>query len=131
MPDVRAFRQRNLTLHRFVFDDVSSNNHPECTPPSRAIMERMLKVFDSIDRASLVLFHCAAGISRSPAAAFLYLINKGLGYQQAYTEVARVRGYTQPNLLMIHLADDILGHNMEMAHFVAKASDRSNHVFGL
>lgn len=130
MPDVRAFRQQNLTLHRFVFEDVASAHLDHVIPPSSDIMKRLMKVFDGVEGANTsVLFHCAAGRSRSTAAAFIYLVRRGLGYQEAYQEVERVRGVIQPNMLMIKLADELMDRKGEMLRFVAVASGRPDYRF--
>jgi predicted protein tyrosine phosphatase len=125
-PDIRPFRQRDFTMHRFVFEDISG---PGDTSPTLRIMKRMIDTFATIrDTRTFphVLFHCAAGRSRSTAAAFIFLIVAGWSYEDAYREIVRVRGVVQPNLWMIKLADHILGHGGKMVTFVANASGHAD-----
>lgn len=132
LPNIAPFRERRLNLHRFSFVDVSSQHPDHANPPSYTVMRDLFKTFDQIveNGGQHILFHCAAGISRSPAAAFLFLVHgKGLSYEDAYQEILRVRGHVQPNMLMIKLADDLMGRGGEMVRFVQAASGRSADTF--
>lgn len=109
IPNISAFREKDFALYRFVFEDVS---HECTTGPSLKIVKRMIKTFKTIldnNDSPDVLFHCAAGISRSTAAAFIFLVVAGWTYENAIKEIFAVRGYVSPNLLMIKYADKILG----------------------
>lgn len=117
-PDLRAWAG-DYTFHRFVFDDISS---PHETGPSAAILARLLAVYAAISPESNVLFHCMAGISRSTAACFLYMVSKGATYPQAYQTILDIRGVVQPNLYMIKLADKLMGRGGQMVEYVAHAS---------
>lgn len=125
-PDISLFA-RDFTLHRFVFDDVSAIDiYPK--GPTRAIVEHLLKVYSIIEPDANVLFHCMAGISRSTAACFLYAVSRGASYEEAYRLILAIRGVVQPNMLMIHYADVLMGRKGEMLAFVAKASGRPHMV---
>jgi predicted protein tyrosine phosphatase len=131
-PDLRPFCGKEFTMYRFVFDDISG---PCPTGPSHSMMRDMIGTFQAIrflqvlaepEPSTHVLFHCAAGISRSPAAAFVFLVVLGWSYKDAYAELLRVRGIVQPNLYMIKLADKLLSKNGEMVSFVAHASGHAD-----
>lgn len=117
----------DFSLHRFVFDDVSAIDIYPAGPQSGHVA-RLLKVYSHIAPDSSVLFHCMAGISRSTAAAFLYAVSKGMTYQDAYRLILQARGVAQPNMLMIHYGDVLLGRKGEMLAFVAAASGRPHMV---
>lgn len=115
-PNFSLFPTTNI--HRFEFQDIC---HLTETSPNHEHMKRLLDVIDSIvsrDEDSRVLFHCQAGIARSTAAAFIMCVRAGLTYQQAYDHVLRVRGILNPNMLMIKLADDLMGKNGAMLGFI-------------
>lgn len=117
-PNISSFREKDFALYRFVFVDIS---HEAPEGPSLKIVQKMINVFNIIldnTNSPDILFHCAAGISRSTAAAFIFLIVSGWSYQDACKEIYKVRGYTSPNLLMIKYADDILVQNGVMRNFV-------------
>lgn len=117
-PNISAFREKDFALYRFVFVDIS---HEAPEGPSLKIVQKMINIFKLIlvnTESPDVLFHCAAGISRSTAAALIFLIAAGWSYQDACKEIYKVRGYTSPNLLMIKYADKILKQNGVMRNFV-------------
>lgn len=118
-PDVRAYRHE-FTLHRFVFDDVSDPMY--ATAPNEKAIARLLKVYSTIDPASNLLFHCTAGISRSPAAAFIWMVHNGISYTDAYHTLHIVRGTVQPNLLMVKIADKLMGRGGKMVEYAARMS---------
>lgn len=116
-PDVRSF-QHPYTLHSFVFADTGDPSNP--LAPTEAMMRRLLAVYANTKPDDSVLFHCFAGVSRSTAAAFLWLVYHGMPYPEAYQTVVDVRGaFVSPNQLMICLADDLMGRNGEMAAFMS------------
>lgn len=66
--------------------------------------ENIVKHFDQIKDQlnslpvdSVILFHCMAGVSRSPACAMLYLMSKGSKFDDAYNLVKSKRKITGPN----------------------------------
>lgn len=130
-PNISTFREKNFSFHRFVFVDVSH----ECEEgPSLQIVQRMIDIFKEIVKTDSpdVLFHCAAGISRSTAAAYIYLIVAGLSFEDAVKEVFAARGHVSPNLLMIKYADKILEKNGIMRNIVRNSfgdPDYKNYKF--
>lgn len=129
VPNISAFREREFTLYRFIFLDIS---HKAENGPTLDITQRMIDAFKDILRSKnpVVLFHCAAGISRSTAAAFIFLVMADYSLQDACKEIYNVRGYTTPNLLMISFADEILKYNGVMRNFVrANFGDQAYHDY--
>lgn len=116
-PDIRAFKT-NFTLHSFVFDDTGDATNPRA--PNEAMMRRLLGVYTQIGLDQGVLFHCFAGVSRSPAAAFIWLVHHGIPYADAYQSVVAARGpFVAPNQLMVKLADQLMSQEGKMAAFVS------------
>lgn len=121
-PDIRAFKHP-FTLHSFVFADTGDATNP--LAPTKTMMERLLDIYNDTAPADNMLFHCYAGVSRSSAAAFIWLVNHGISYAAAYATVVRVRGpFVCPNQLMIKHADALMGHNGEMAAFISAETGR-------
>lgn len=121
-PNLSAFRS-DFTLHSFVFDDTGDAAAKHAVTESA--MKRLLGVYAQTTPESRMLFHCFAGVSRSSAAAFLWLVHHGCPYDQAYDIVVRVRGpFICPNQLMVKLADDVMGKNGEMAAFMSAETGR-------
>ena len=116
-PDFGLFP--NTRIHRFEHQDVC---HTVETGPNETHVKRLLEVIDSIlasKEDARVLFHCQAGIARSTAAVFILCVRAGMTYQQAYDHVLRVRGVLNPNMMMIKIADDLMGKGGEMLDFIA------------
>ena len=124
-PNFSSFLGQDIVIHRFSFDDLGHDDVPQPAPavvPSRKAVRHMIDVLKTLKGDDInVLFHCTAGISRSPAAAFIFLIIRGYSYEDAYKEVMKVRGYTNPNLLMIKYADEALNQKGRMIKFTAMA----------
>jgi predicted protein tyrosine phosphatase len=123
-PDITHFRHP-FTLHSFTFRDSDHAGEPES--PVEATMKRLLFIFAQTKADDRVLFHCFAGKSRSAAAAFLFLVHHGMSYKDAYDYVLAVRSIAdRPNLLMIWLADELMGHKYDMVKYVATRSGRTD-----
>lgn len=115
-PNTQAFRHP-FTLHSFVFDDTGDEAHPQ--RPTEAIVQRLLGVYSKTHLNQNILFHCMGGVSRSTAAAFLWLTHHGFSYPEAYQTVVAARGaFVCPNQLMVKLADDLIGLDGKMHAFV-------------
>ncbi len=115
-PDTHAFRHP-FTLHSFVFDDTGDEAHPQ--RPTANMIGRLLEVYRQTHPADTVLFHCMGGVSRSTAAAFIWLAYHGMSYADAYQTVVSVRGaFACPNQLMVKLADELMCRAGEMHAFV-------------
>ncbi len=116
-PDIRGFKT-NFTLHSFVFDDTGDVTNTRA--PNEALMRRLLDIYADTLIEHNVLFHCFAGVSRSSAAAFIWLVSKGVSYADAYQACVNARGpFIAPNQLMVKLADQIMGHEGKMTSFVS------------
>jgi predicted protein tyrosine phosphatase len=121
-PDIRAFKTE-FTLHSFVFDDTGDATNPLAI--TSRTMERLLSIYAQTTPAQNILFHCFAGVSRSSAAAFVWLVHHGMSYAEAYQLLVTIRGpFICPNQLMIKLADQIMGKNGEMEAFMSAETGR-------
>ncbi len=121
-PDIRGFKT-DFTLHSFVFCDTGDPTHPLAV--SEAQIGRLLEVYAQTNQNQNVLFHCFAGVSRSSAAAFLWLVHHGATYADAYQIVVAARGpFVCPNQLMVKLADKLMGHEGKMAAFMSAETGR-------
>jgi predicted protein tyrosine phosphatase len=82
-----------------------------------------------------VLVHCAAGLSRSPACAFVLAAQAfGPGQEdRAADSVARwPAGCGFPNTLIVHVADDVMGRQGAMRRaWVRKWYDRDDYDWGV
>ncbi len=119
-PDLRAFGVVHPlpAVHSFVFDDTGDSSNPRAA--TEATIQRLLDIYAATPASHNILFHCYAGVSRSTAAAFIWLVNKGAPYGIAYETVVAVRGpFIAPNQLMVSLADRLMGRGGEMAAFLS------------
>lgn len=127
-PDITGFKHP-MTLHSFVFGDVGQLT--EFDPPTETIMRRLFDIFARTTLEDRMLFHCFAGASRSTAAAFLWLVHRGVGYEQAYDTLLQVRPFintegksiVRPNPLMISLGDKVMGRGGKMLRYVCERKD--------
>lgn len=101
------------------FHDISrkekTSGYDDFTAPGRDDVLRIIKFAGSIDSSSEVLCHCAAGISRSSAAALIILASKMSSSKPqnataAIQAVLDIKNIIHPNALMVELADDELGY---------------------
>lgn len=96
---------------RLEFDDVSYNTlttrRAGYQPPTIGDM-RALVTFLATAEAP-IMFHCAAGISRSPAAAIIYLRMRGMSVHMAHSMVGQIRPEARPNTLVLELAEGLIG----------------------
>jgi predicted protein tyrosine phosphatase len=116
-PDLSAF-QGDFSLHRFVFDDTGDASGKHAC--SEGVIKRLLEIYAQIPADQNVLFHCYAGVSRSTAAAFIWLVYHGVPYPEAYQRIVSARGpFVCPNQLMIRLADKLMGKSGEMEKFMS------------
>lgn len=105
---------------RLQFDDVTSETpllgRKQVRPPSREHIDKLLGHADTLLEASLVYCHCAAGISRSTAAAFiLRCYSGGPGTERAAIEaVLEDNPFASPNRLMVEFADNLMDRGGEM-----------------
>lgn len=130
-PNVTGFNHP-FTLHSFVFADRTMLTEPP-DGPNEENMRRLLAVFAATKPTDQVLFHCFAGSSRSTAAAYLWLVHHGATIEQAFATLMQIhpqstvtREAIRPNLRMIKIADDLLGHGGKMVEYVALALGRAD-----
>jgi predicted protein tyrosine phosphatase len=117
-------------FYRFEFDDISNE---KADPAKYQLVSekdiiRILYIADTI-KSSVeagtqvnLLIHCAAGISRSTATAFV-ILNAILGpgnEQKCIQMVYDARPIACPNYLVTKLADQALGRNGKMSEVVAR-----------
>jgi predicted protein tyrosine phosphatase len=114
-------------FHRFEFSDICHVASPseKDVSPSLAHVEQLITLFDSFlarPHSSNLLFHCTAGRSRSPAAAFIFCVRAGKSYQEAYELVEKMRGRIAPNILMVKYADIAMNQGGKMLDWAASYS---------
>lgn len=90
-------------------------------PPGRDHIERLLAFGESWDRATPLLVHCFAGISRSTAAAYILAsaMMPARDEEELALELRRLSPSATPNPLMISHADAILGRGGRMVRAIA------------
>ena len=110
-PDMIA-PERHLILS---LSDIDAPREGHITP-ARAHVDRLLDFFDAWDRAAPLVIHCYAGVSRSPAAAYIALC--ALAPDRCETtlaqELRRASPTATPNRKLIALADKRLGRSGRM-----------------
>jgi len=121
-PDIRGFKHP-LTLHSFVFADTGDAANPLAA--TEVMIRRLLSIYAQTRPDHNILFHCFAGVSRSSAAAFIWLVHHGVPYGDAYQLIVNVRGpFVCPNQLMVKWADGLMGHKGVMAAFMTSETGR-------
>jgi predicted protein tyrosine phosphatase len=89
--------------------------------PRQADVERIIEAAKRLaERGGRVLAHCAAGVSRSSAAALIiYAVALGPGLEQeAMDRVLEQRPIARPNRRMISIADRLLERNGELLRVI-------------
>lgn len=96
----------HLVLH--VWDDVTGDD-----VPGRDTVQAIIDFASSMTDDSKIICHCAAGISRSSAAALTILASKvepsAVSAMRVIQDVLDVRPQAFPNRLMVRWADELLG----------------------
>lgn len=106
------------SLHSFIFDD--TGNASNTRAPNEETIKRLLSIYHSTSLDQSILFHCFAGVSRSTAAAFIYLVHHKFSYENAYEAIVIARGpFVCPNQLMVKYADNLMGHQGKMQAFLS------------
>lgn len=115
---------RHLTL---VFDDVHSGSDESLyTLPNEIHVRQLLEFSSKFTPEDKVLFHCAAGVSRSTASAILVLVQHGMSPVDAMQHVYDVRPPCWPNPLLIELGDNVLGQNGDIVDAVTAFKKNAN-----
>lgn len=88
--------------------------------PREAHVQAIIRFGRTIKENDRVLIHCAQGVSRSTAAAFIILADRfGPGREhEALKAVVDERPGARPNELIVKLADHILGRDGRLVHEV-------------
>lgn len=111
--------QRPLERLELQFDDVTVESRFH-TAPTHADVTQILEFGKKLTEDSSLLVHCHAGISRSPAAAILILLqmNPEATVEEIFDRVKEVRPINYPNRLILELGGRILGreHEIESAY---------------
>jgi predicted protein tyrosine phosphatase len=91
------------------------------TEPNRNDIEKLIAFARNWNGQAPFLVHCWAGISRSPAAAYIIACTLGTAGDEQYQARALRHAAPQatPNPLMIALADDILNRSGRMVQAIA------------
>jgi len=123
LPDLRDFLEVPR-LYRFEFTDICHVAPPgdkdvSVTMDDIKKMIYLFRVFLASKEDLNVLFHCTAARSRSPAAAFIFLVVAGKSYEEAYTYLRSIGRPIEPNILMIKYADIALNQGGKMLDYVA------------
>lgn len=102
---------KHLILH---FHDIST--HPgkeDFTVPGLDHVRAIIKFAETMTPSSNVLSHCAAGISRSSAAALIIIASKmevsSINAIKAIQDVLDIKKIIHPNAIMTRFADEELG----------------------
>jgi predicted protein tyrosine phosphatase len=102
---------KHLVLH---FHDISVNpGKGNFTTPGLDHVRSIIKFAEDMTSSSNVLCHCAAGISRSSAAALIIIASKmevsSINAMKAVQDVLSIKNIIHPNAIMVRLADEELG----------------------
>ncbi|HEV8599614.1 MAG TPA: hypothetical protein VGQ69_09665 [Gemmatimonadales bacterium] len=95
---------------RLGFHDILSPAENLVMPAAEHVAE-LLRFLEAWDRGDPLLVHCRAGISRSPAAAFIAacFLNPEIRENEIALALRRAAPLARPNETLVALADDALG----------------------
>lgn len=126
-PTLDLAPERHLQLG---FHDVEK---PEAgkTPPAQEQVSRMIEFAEHHRRsgAQRLLIHCMAGVSRSPAAAYILAVAvRKEDPVRAAAHLLRAAPFVRPNMLMVQQADELGGWRGTMAEAIRKARKAAGKV---
>jgi predicted protein tyrosine phosphatase len=110
----RGFNPDHPRHLRLQFDDVVSDvpafGDEQVRPPRRDHIQQLIDAADEMLDAGIVYVHCAAGISRAPAASFiLRCVERGPGEEkEALEDVLEDTPNAAPNSKMVEIADQLM-----------------------
>ncbi len=132
-PDTRApegFEPDNPLHLRLQFDDIISHDvglgDRRIHPPQPNHIQKLLAASEAMMESDLIYCHCAAGVSRSTAAAFiLQCVSRPPGEErEALEAVIEDRPMAAPNNLMVQYADEVLDRGGAMIAAIKEAEGR-------
>lgn len=97
--------------------------------PTRPLMENLrngIERFLRDERLESVLVHCAAGVSRSTAAAIMLLVADGWEPDAAVGHVFEIRPIAHPNELMMTIMDDMFQMHGKLHEEVSRRKAEAN-----
>jgi predicted protein tyrosine phosphatase len=102
------------------FNDIAETR-PGLVAPSAEMIRAIIDLGRELPAAATLLVHCYAGVSRSPAAAYILACATGsAGEERAIaTRLREASPKATPNPLMVSLADEILGRGGAMSVAIA------------
>ena len=91
-------------------------------PPSARDAEKLIKFLEDWGKASPMLIHCWAGISRSTATAYIAtcIYRPSKDEEELAWDLRRASPSATPNRLIVSLADQVLGREGRMLRAVEK-----------
>lgn len=106
-------RQLRTCIHDVPFDITPTENFGrEVKSCTRAQIRSIIRFTRRVPVDGVVLIHCAAGISRSPAAALVFIAARlGPGREQEAADHLKKLRRTAPNPRIVYLGDEALGLN--------------------
>ncbi len=119
-PDLLLPQERHLQLG---FHDIEKSEAGK-TPPTQDQISRMIKFAEDHRRSGAhgLLIHCMAGVSRSPAAAYILAVAvRKEDPVRAAAQLFQAAPFVSPNMLMVQHADDLGGWRGVMTEAIRKA----------
>ena len=105
-------RMKNLRLE---CDDVQYPSKGYVCP-SRSHLEKLISFLRRLSPADSLMLHCAAGTSRSPAAALIAMhVIRGTSEMEAVKVLRSAAPQARPSQVFLRLADEILNTKLEKA----------------
>ena len=95
--------------HLWICVDDIIRPSPGLILPLPANLVQVLDFTEDVGLEDRVLVHCVSGVNRSPAIAIGILIQHGVGYAEAYRQIAAQRPHLAPNRLIISYVDRHFG----------------------
>lgn len=116
----KAYQPQNPSHLRFVFNDVRWFGFwtKGDDVPKEHHVQKLLNHADRLAENEDVVFHCQAGVSRSTAMAWAFMVHQGWNYKEALHAIYTKRDLANPNTLLIRYADHLLNMDGKMVDFV-------------
>ena len=100
---------------RLRFHDIHNPTNRQSMPSATQIVQ-LLRFLKAWDREGSLLFHCRAGIGRSPAAAFIAacFLNPNTDENEIAIKLRAAASLARPNEVLVKLADEQMRRNGRM-----------------